>query len=123
MIDFWATWCPPCMAELDGLVSTYKEFQPKGIEILGVSLDDSDSEQKVKTVTIVKGMSWPQVYDGKGWESAVAVKYGIEALPAPLLIDGDTGEILATGESLMGQQLPETLKQALEKKKGAHAAG
>ena len=51
----------------------------------------------MKGVTAENGMTWPQVYDGKFWKAEVAQKSGIDSIPAAFLVDGDTGEILATG--------------------------
>ena len=116
MLDFWATWCGPCMAEVDGLVSAYKEYHPQGVEILGISLDQPKAANQVKAVTAEKGMTWPQVYDGKFWKAEVAQKYGINSIPAAFLVDGDTGEILAAGGSLRGDNLAATLKKAVETK-------
>ena len=116
LLDFWATWCGPCIAEVDGLVSAYNEYHPQGVEILGISLDQPGAADMVKNVTGEKGMTWPQVYDGKFWQAAVAQKYGIDSIPSAFLVDGDTGEILAAGGSLRGTNLAGTLKAAVEKK-------
>jgi thiol-disulfide isomerase/thioredoxin len=116
MLDFWATWCGPCMAEVPGLASAYEKRHPKGFEILGISLDQENAEDKIKQVTAQNKMTWPQVYDGKFWKSAIADSYAINSIPAAFLVDGDTGDILATGGSLRGEQLEKTLDGALEKK-------
>ena len=116
MLDFWATWCPPCMAEVPGLVSAYQQFQPKGVEILGISLDQPNAANQIKKVTGEHQMTWPQVYDGKFWKAEVAQAYGINSIPAAFLVDGDTGEILATGGSLRGANLAQTLQEAVDKK-------
>jgi thiol-disulfide isomerase/thioredoxin len=122
MLDFWATWCGPCMGEVPGLVKAYEEFHPQGFEILGISLDQANAAEKVKTVTADKGMTWPQVYDGKFWKAAIADMYGINSIPSAFLVDGDTGKIIAAGESLRGENLAKTLKAALEKKKQTASA-
>ena len=116
MLDFWATWCGPCMGEVPGLVKAYNDVHPKGIEILGISLDQPNAADKVKGVTADKGMTWPQVYDGKFWKAEVADLYGIQSIPAAFLVDGDTGEILANGQSLRGESLAKTFDEALAKK-------
>jgi len=116
MLDFWATWCGPCMGEVPGLAKAYQEFHPKGIDILGISLDQPNSADKVKQVTGDNNMTWPQVYDGKFWQAEIAQLYGINSIPAAFLVDGDTGTILAVGNSLRGPALEETWKAALEKK-------
>jgi len=116
MLDFWATWCGPCMVEVPGLVNAYNEFHPKGLEILGISLDQPNSAEKVKSVTGEKGMTWNQVYDGKYWQAEIADRYGINSIPAAFLVDGDTGEVLAAGNSLRGTSLEKTLADALAKK-------
>ncbi len=116
MLDFWATWCGPCMGEVPGLVKAYTDAHPKGFEILGISLDQPNAADRVKSVTADKGMTWPQVYDGKFWQAEVADQYGINSIPSAFLVDGDTGEILANGEDLRGENLVKTLEKALAKK-------
>jgi peroxiredoxin len=116
LLDFWATWCGPCMVEVPELVRAYGEFQPKGVEILGISLDQPNSADRVKSVTGEHKMTWPQVYDGKFWKAEIAQLYDVHSIPAAFLVDGDTGEILAVGNSLRGPNLAKTFEAALEKK-------
>jgi len=85
LIDFWATWCGPCVAELPNVIKAYKELHPKGFEIVGISLD-SDKAELEKFVK-EKGMEWPQYFDGKGWQNEISTKYGISSIPAMWLLD------------------------------------
>jgi len=72
-----------------------------------------------KPTAAEKGMTWRQVMDGKGWKAEIGKLYGIGSIPAAFLVDGDTGEVLASGGMLRGDQLEKTLSKALAKKKGA----
>jgi thiol-disulfide isomerase/thioredoxin len=120
LLDFWATWCGPCMAEVPNIVKTYNEYHPKGFEILGISLDQPKAEDKITKVTGEKGMTWPQVYDGKFWDARIAQMYAIHSIPQAYLVDGDTGKVIAEGEALRGEDLEKVLKAAIEAKaKGA----
>jgi len=85
LIDFWATWCGPCVQELPNVLKAYKEFHQKDFEIVGISLDSD----KVKLESFVKdkGMDWPQFFDGKGWKNEIATTYEIHSIPAMWLID------------------------------------
>jgi len=121
LLDFWATWCGPCMGELPGLVSAYQQFHPKGFEILGISLDQPNAADQIKQVAQQHQMTWPHVYDGKFWKADIAQAYGINSIPAAFLVDGDTGEIVATGGSLRGTNLATTLQAALDKKQAGKA--
>jgi thiol-disulfide isomerase/thioredoxin len=85
LIDFWATWCGPCVQELPNVIKAYKELHPKGFEIVGISLD-SDKE-KLESFVKDKGMEWPQFFDGKGWKNEIATTYDIHSIPAMWLID------------------------------------
>ena len=119
ILDFWATWCPDCMREMPGLVKAYEHFHPMGVEILGISLDKGHAEDTIHTVMAEKKMTWNQVYDGKFWNAHVARMYAIEGLPHPFLIDGDTGKVIAEGESLQGEALAHTVEAAMKAKTGA----
>jgi thiol-disulfide isomerase/thioredoxin len=85
LVDFWATWCGPCMHEVPNVVATYKQLRDNGFEIVGISLDkDIDG---MRAVTGQMGMTWPQYCDGKGWQNEISSGYGINAIPATWLVD------------------------------------
>jgi peroxiredoxin len=114
LLDFWAIWCSPCVRELPNVVASYEKYHDQGFEILGISLDRADAEEKLASFTKEHKMPWPQVYDGKFWQARVGQLYGIQSIPSMLLIDGDTGEILA-GTEARGPNLEPAIKRGLEK--------
>ena len=109
LVDFWASWCPPCRREMPNLVALYKEYKSKGFEIVGVSLDSKQEawEKGVKDLHI----TWPQMSDLAGWQNAGAAKYFVNSIPHTILVDGN-GVILA--KNLHGDELKEKVAEALK---------
>ena len=116
LLDFCATWCGPCMMEVPNVVAAYEKFHGKGFEVLGVSLDGKEAEAKLKEVTTSRKMVWPQIFEGKGWESSLVDLYAVTGIPACWLVDGDTGMIVAEESRLRGPQLSDTVETGLRKK-------
>ncbi len=115
LLDFWATWCGPCIGELPNVISAYEKHHAAGLEILGISLDDERSKAKLPSFIKDKKMNWPQVCDGKGWDASVGQLYNVHSIPATFLIDGDSGKVLAVGAR--GSALDPAITQALAAKK------
>jgi thiol-disulfide isomerase/thioredoxin len=111
LIDFWATWCGPCVAEMPNVKNIYAKFHPQGFEIVGISLDQSRDrlDQYIKSNQI----AWPQYFDGKWWNNDVAVRYGIKSIPTTILVD-KAGKIRY--KSVRGKQLENAVQQLLAEK-------
>lgn len=100
LVDFWATWCPPCIHEMPNVIAAYEKFHEQGFEVIGVSLDQDEAE--LKRFIEERKMTWPQFFDGKGWENELAAKHGISSIPATFLIgkDGKIAHSNLRGEAL-----------------------
>ncbi len=109
VVDFWATWCQPCMQQAPHIVDLNKRYADKGLQIIGVSLDDD----KAKMLSVAKQSSftWPQYYDGGGWKTKLAVAWGIDSIPRTFVFSPE-GELLWTGHpALLDQVLDDAFKK------------
>jgi thiol-disulfide isomerase/thioredoxin len=97
LVDFWATWCPPCVAEVPKIVEAFQKHHSQGFEIVGVSLDqDKDA---MTSFTARKGMSWPQYFDGQKWDNKISSSFGVDEVPQMWLLD-KKGMLVATTDSI-----------------------
>lgn len=104
LLDFWASWCGPCRAEMPNVKELYAKYHDRGFDVVGVSLDNH-RESWLRAIKQM-GLPWHQLSDLKGWNCEASNLYGVDGIPCTLLI-GPDGKII--GNNLRGEALAETL--------------
>ena len=85
LIDFWATWCSPCVRSMPDLIATYKEYHDQGFEIIGINMD----QYKANLLKYLQDneVTWSQYFDGLGWDNKLAKRFGVRGIPHIVLIN------------------------------------
>lgn len=110
LLDFWASWCNPCRAEMPNVKKVYEEYHDKGFEIIGISLDDK--EANFKKYMDSEQMTWPQIFDGNGWKSEIGQLYAVTAIPATYILDRDG---IIRYKNARGKDLGKAVKELIGK--------
>jgi thiol-disulfide isomerase/thioredoxin len=119
VIDFWATWCGPCVAEMPTLKKLYAEYKDKGVEFIGVSLDEKEGGlEKLKAFVTKEGISWPQYFQGDGFESKFSTSWGINAIPAVFVVDQEGKLVSIEARGQLETMIPDLLDRRFSKPGG-----
>jgi thiol-disulfide isomerase/thioredoxin len=127
LIDFWATWCGPCIAELPNVKKVFAAYHDRGFEVIGIALEDgkltakdtpeqtSEKMAKAKKIltdfTAKENMPWPQYFDGKYWKNEISTQHAINSIPAMFLLDQE-GKVVST--NARGPLLESEVKRLLK---------
>jgi thiol-disulfide isomerase/thioredoxin len=122
LVDFWATWCGPCLVEMPRMKELYARYHDRGVEFIGVSLDQSRDKggfDKLKAFVAKNEIPSPQYYQGNGWESEFSLSHGINSIPAVFLVDQDGKLFSVDAGDRLETLILELLNRNAPKHKGA----
>jgi len=127
LVNFWATWCGPCVAELPNVKKVYAAYRDMGFEVVGISLENAKlspadtpgqtaaklekAKQILTDFTAKNAMPWPQYLEGKWWKNDISTRFGIVSIPAMFLID-QNGRLVTT--EARGPKLEAEVKRLLK---------
>jgi thiol-disulfide isomerase/thioredoxin len=122
VVDFWATWCGPCVAEMPRMKELYAKYHDKGVEFIGVSLDYSKDEgglDKLKAFVARNDIPWPQYYQGNGFESDFSLGLGVNSIPTVFLVDQQGKLFSLDAGGKLETLIPELMSRTPPKDDGA----
>jgi thiol-disulfide isomerase/thioredoxin len=123
VIDFWATWCGPCVAEMPNMKKLYAEYKDKGVEFIGVSLDQPKEKgglDALKAFVEKNKIEWPQYYQGNFWQSDFSSAWHINSIPCVFLVDAEGNLASVDARGKLEKLLPQYLgkKEPMTKAEG-----
>lgn len=110
IVDFWASWCPPCVDEAPELVALYRKYRDQGLAVVGVSLDQD--RRKMEAFAAKTGMDWPHYFDGGGWDTKLSRKFGISSIPTLWIFDREGRLVTDEGRDELEQRVARLLARS-----------
>jgi thiol-disulfide isomerase/thioredoxin len=126
VIDFWATWCGPCVSEMPHMKELYAKYHDQGVEFVGISLDlpkDQGGLNSLKAFVKEKEIRWPQYYEGKPAAREFAQEWGVNAIPSVFVLDTEGKLYSVQARGRLDEMIPELLKKKGQGARGATSGG
>jgi thiol-disulfide isomerase/thioredoxin len=118
VIDFWATWCGPCVAEMPKMKELYAKYRGQGVEFIGVSLDQPKEDgglDSLKKFVKDEEIAWPQYYQGNFWNSEFSKSWGINSIPCVFIVDADGNLYSTHARGKLEELIPKLLQKSKAK--------